>query len=38
MPLMIVRLTKNDGVVKIPIFCVVVIFQTLDILHVWSRA
>ena len=27
-----------DGVVKSPIYCVVVFFQTLGILHVWPRS
>jgi len=27
-----------DGVVKNPIYCVVVFFQTLGILHVWPRS
>ncbi len=29
---------KIDGVVKSPIYCVVVFFQTLGILHVWPRS
>jgi len=29
---------KNDGVVKSPIYCGVVFFQTLGILHVWLRS
>jgi len=29
--------TRIDGVVKSPIYCVVVFFQTLGILHVWPR-
>jgi len=27
-----------DGVVKSPIYCVVVFFQTLGILYVWPRS
>jgi len=30
--------THTDGVVKSPIYCVVVFFQTLGILHVWPRS
>jgi hypothetical protein len=29
---------KTDGVVKSPIYCVVVFLQTLGILHVWPRS